>query len=47
MTAAEVKVGIPLIGGKFEGVIAEQVGKLLAAESEFTGKWLAEHGNPR
>jgi len=45
VTTAEVKVSIPLIGGKFEGVIAEQVGKLLAAESEFTGKWLAEHGN--
>lgn len=41
---AEVKVSIPLIGGKFESVIAEQVGKLLAAESEFTGKWLAERG---
>ena len=44
VVAAEVKVGIPLIGGKLEGVIADQVGKLLAAESEFTGKWLAEHG---
>jgi hypothetical protein len=43
VVTAEVKVGIPLIGGKLEGVIAEQVGKLLAAESEFTGKWLAEH----
>ncbi|HET9140602.1 DUF2505 domain-containing protein [Actinophytocola sp.] len=38
---AEVRVGIPLVGGKFEGVIAEQVGRLLAAESEFAGKWLA------
>ena len=44
VVTAEVKVGIPLIGGKLEGVIAEQVGKLLAAESEFTGKWLAERG---
>ena len=42
---AEVRVGIPLIGGKFEGVIAEHVGKLLAAESEFAGTWLAERGN--
>jgi hypothetical protein len=42
VTAAEVRVGIPLIGGKLEGVIAEQVGKLLAAESEFTGTWLAQ-----
>jgi hypothetical protein len=45
VTTAEVRVGIPLVGGKLEGVIAEQVGKLLAAESEFTGTWLAEnHG---
>ncbi|HEV2779198.1 MAG TPA: DUF2505 domain-containing protein [Actinophytocola sp.] len=43
VTTAEVRVGIPLVGGKLEGVIAERVGKLLAAESEFTGKWLAEH----
>jgi hypothetical protein len=40
---AEVRVGIPLVGGKLEGVIAEQVGKLLAAESEFTAKWLADN----
>ena len=45
IVAAEVKVGIPLVGSKLEGVIAQQVGKLLAAESEFTGKWLAEHGS--
>jgi Protein of unknown function (DUF2505) len=43
VTTAEVRVSIPLVGGKLEGVIAEQVGKLLAAESEFTGKWLAEN----
>ncbi|MGQ0839319.1 DUF2505 domain-containing protein [Actinokineospora sp.] len=43
-TAAEVKVRIPLFGGKIEAVIAEQVGKLLAAEAEFAAKWLAEHG---
>jgi hypothetical protein len=40
---AEVRVGIPLIGGKLEGVIAEQVGRLLTAESEFAEKWLAEN----
>ena len=45
VVSAEVKVGIPLVGGKLEAVIAEQVGKLLAAESEFTAKWLAEHGS--
>jgi hypothetical protein len=42
---AEVRVGIPLVGGKIEGVIAEQVARLLTAESEFAGTWLAEHGS--
>jgi hypothetical protein len=45
LVTAEVKVSIPLVGGKLEGVIAQQVGKLLAAEAEFAGKWLAEHGS--
>ena len=45
VTTAEVRVGIPLIGGKLEGVIAEQVAKLLGAEADFAGKWLAEHGS--
>jgi hypothetical protein len=40
--SAEVKVGIPLIGGKIEKVVAEQVTKLLAAEAEYAEKWLAE-----
>ncbi len=38
---AQVKVSIPLIGGKLEKVVAEQVGKLLAAEAEYAEKWLA------
>lgn len=42
--SAEVKVSIPLIGGKIEKVVAEQVTKLLAAESEYAEKWLAERG---
>jgi hypothetical protein len=42
--SAEVKVGIPLIGGKIEKVVAEQVTKLLAAEAEYAEKWLAERG---
>ncbi len=41
---AEVRVNIPLIGGKLEKVVAEQVEKLLAAEAEFAEKWLAERG---
>ena len=43
VTQAEVKVSIPLIGGKIEKVVAEQVTKLLAAEAEYAEKWLAEH----
>ncbi|SDC93369.1 DUF2505 domain-containing protein [Actinokineospora iranica] len=42
-TDAEVKVKIPLIGGKIESVIAEQVRKLLASEAEFAATWLADH----
>ncbi|HEU5469789.1 MAG TPA: DUF2505 domain-containing protein [Actinophytocola sp.] len=42
---AEVRVGLPLVGGKLERVIADEVAKLLAKESEFAGKWLAEHGS--
>ena len=41
---AQVKVNIPLIGGKIEKVVAEQVGKLLTAEAEYAEKWLAERG---
>jgi hypothetical protein len=44
VTSAQIRVGIPLVGGKLESLIAEQVRKLLANESEFTAKWLAEHG---
>jgi hypothetical protein len=39
---AEVRVSIPLIGGRIEKVVAEQVTKLLVAEAEYTEKWLAE-----
>jgi hypothetical protein len=40
---AEVRVRIPLIGGRIEGLVAKEVGNLLAAESEFADRWLAEH----
>jgi hypothetical protein len=40
----EVKVSIPLMGGKLEKVIAEQVAVLLDKESEFTSEWLANRG---
>jgi hypothetical protein len=42
---ANAQVSVPLIGGKIEGVIAEQVERLLTAETAFTQDWLA--GNAR
>ena len=40
---AEVRVRIPLLGGTIEGLVAKEVGNLLAAESEFADRWLTEH----
>jgi hypothetical protein len=37
---ADVRVSVPLIGGKIEGVVGEQVQRLLAAETAFTQTWL-------
>lgn len=37
---AAVTVKVPLIGGRFEGMIAEAVQDLLAAESAFITRWL-------
>jgi hypothetical protein len=37
----DVRVSVPLIGGKIEGVVGEQVQRLLAAETAFTQTWLA------
>ncbi|WP_447004654.1 DUF2505 domain-containing protein [Saccharothrix isguenensis] len=39
----QVKVGIPLMGGKLETLIAEQVALLLDKETEFTAEWLDRH----
>lgn len=44
VTDLSVKVGIPLIGGRIEKAIGEQVVKLLANEATFTEKWLARQG---
>lgn len=43
VTNAEIRVGIPLLGAKVESLLAEQLRKLMAAETEFTGTWLADH----
>jgi Protein of unknown function (DUF2505) len=42
--SAQVKVSIPLVGGRLEKVVAEQVEKLLATEAEYAEKWLAGRG---
>lgn len=39
----EVKVGIPLVGGRIEAVVVDHLGKLLTAEARFTDRWLDEH----
>lgn len=43
-TSLEVRVSIPLVGGKIEKSIGEQVVKLLANEAAFTEKWLGDRG---
>ncbi len=40
---ADVDVKVPLIGGRIEGIVADQVRNLLSAEMEFTKRWLAQH----
>ena len=40
-TTGEVKIRMPLVGGKLEGLVAEQVTNLLEMEARFTAKWLA------
>ncbi|WP_007024393.1 DUF2505 domain-containing protein [Saccharomonospora iraqiensis] len=40
-TRGSVAVRLPLVGGRLENVVAEQVTRLLDAEAEFTVQWLA------
>ena len=40
---ADVTVKVPLIGGKIEEIVADQVRRLLEAETEFTVRWLGSH----
>ncbi len=42
----EVQVSVPLVGGKIEEIVAEQVVRLLAAENDFTQSWLAANPAP-
>lgn len=41
-TSGEVRVHVPLVGGKIEGFVAGQVTDLLRNEAEFTAQWLGE-----
>ena len=40
---ADVTVTVPLIGGMIEDIVADQVRRLLEAETQFTASWLAGH----
>lgn len=40
---ADVAVRVPLFGGKIEEIVADQVRRLLEAETAFTVRWLASH----
>ncbi|KAA9164892.1 DUF2505 domain-containing protein [Amycolatopsis acidicola] len=37
----EVKISIPIVGGKLEDFVADQITKLLAREAEYSAQWLA------
>lgn len=39
----DIKVGIPLVGGKIEGFLAEMLTKALRAENKVGEDWLAKH----
>ncbi|MBO0841311.1 MAG: DUF2505 domain-containing protein [Sciscionella sp.] len=41
----EISVPIPLVGGKIEESVGTQITRLLAAETQFTEKWLADHAD--
>ena len=41
---ATVEVRIPLVGGKVENFIGQQLVDLLIAEQQFTTRWIAENG---
>ncbi len=43
VVVTDVTVGVPLIGGTVESIVAERVKELLALESGFTREWLETH----
>ena len=40
----DIKAGVPLVGGKIEGFIGNQLVELLIAEQRFTTVWITENG---
>lgn len=40
-----VRIPIPLVGGKIEETVVEQIGRLLDSEHAFTEDWLDKHGS--
>jgi hypothetical protein len=43
LVLGKVSVPIPLVGGRVEESVSEQIGKLLDAEHRFTQDWLRSH----
>lgn len=39
----QLKVAVPLVGGRLEKMLVEQTGRVIDAEGEFGRRWLAEH----
>jgi hypothetical protein len=37
----EIDVSAPLVAGRIEGLVVEQITKLIGAQQEFAGRWLA------
>ncbi len=42
-TTGQAQVSVPIIGGKIEQIIADNITRLLDIEQHFTQQWMAEH----
>jgi hypothetical protein len=42
-TTGQAQVSVPIIGGKIEQIIADNITRLLSIEQDFTAQWMAEH----
>lgn len=45
--SATVEVKVPLLGGKIEGTVCEQVAQEIREMHRFTSDWISEHGGRR